>query len=956
MSTIEAPDSATTDPTAPWWSRGVSAHDRAEAGTPDWAVFIGEALTHRPIAATADDLSPVVSPLVRRAGDLLARGEWSEVDLAAVRTGFEQTLTARLTRLAARTLVLELHVMRVTGRLTGDSPQQRFADFVARLSRPTGLSTLFGEYPALARVLGRTCLRAVDAFAELLDRLAADRADLVAKLLGADPGALTSVHTGAGDGHQGGRSVAVLRFASGARVVYKPRSLAVDGLFAAVLAWFGAGIGDELRVPAVVARPGYGWTAYVEQAPCVDRAGVRRFYFRQGALLALLRALDGTDIHYENLIACGDQPVLIDVETLFHPSLAPPGQDPAARALVASVYRLALLPRVVIGQDTALDFSGLGGDRGGNLPFDGVDWLDPGTDSMRLIRRPLAFAGAANRPTLDGVDADPGEFTAQVLAGFAAGHAQLARGGRELAELVTDAADCEIRVVLRATRLYGELLDESTHPTLLGDAEDLEGVLRTLHEHGPGDDLLARVVDDEISQLRDGDIPYFTTRPDSVDLFSATGRRFDGVLPEPGLASVLRNIAATNEVDLADQEWIIRAAMATRTPADPHTVDTTVTAPAAALAPDTELVLAAARGIGDQIVARAYREAGGAFWLGLELQDDRHWQLAPLGASLGTGYCGTALFLAQLAQVTGIDRYADVAHQALRPVPGLLGSLGARPEQLGIVGTGAFAGLGGIAYALSQLSVLLSDPDVATWARHAVELTAATEDADDETGVVTGAAGGLAALTAVWELTANPVAWGAAFRLAQRLRQAPLPADRGFAQGAVGIGWALTRYAAVAGDPACRATGLAAIRRAAAATGGPLSWCRGVTGLALAVVDSPAAMAEPDLAAIAAEVVSRVARQPVLHSHCLCHGESGVLELLGAMGPVPIERASALLAAIDRFGPRCGTPDAVPSPGLLTGLAGIGQGLLRLGFPTKVPSGLLLHARPSLHPEGANHE
>ncbi|MDI1465208.1 type 2 lanthipeptide synthetase LanM family protein [Catellatospora sp. KI3] len=955
MSRVETTGSATADPTRPWWSRGVSASDRAAGGAPDWAVFVDEALARPWTASDADELSAIVAPLVRHAGGLLGRAARPEVDLAAVRAGFERTLSARLTRLAARALVLELHVLRVSGRLAGGSPRQRFAAFVTELGSPAGLSALFGEYPVLARILGRSCLRAVDALEELLDRLAADRADVVAALLGADPGALTSVDTGVGDGHRGGRSVAVLRFASGARVVYKPRSLAVDSLFASVLAWFGAGIGDELRVPAVVGRDGYGWTAHVAQAPCADRAGLRRFYFRLGALLALLRALDGTDIHYENLIADADQPVLIDVETLFHPSLAPSGQDPAARALVASVYRLALLPRVVIGQESSLDFSGLGGDRGGNLPFDGVAWLDPGTDGMRLVRRPLAFAGAANRPTLHGVDADPAEFTPQLLAGFAAGHTRIARDGRELADLLADAGGCEVRVVLRATRLYGELLDESTHPNLLRDAADHDAVLATLYEHGTGPDLLARVAEDEIGQLRAGDIPFFTIRPDSVDLYSATGRRFDGALAEPGLASVRRNIAGTNEVDLADQEWIIRAAMATRDPADPHTVDSATTAPAGALVPDTELVLAAARGIGDQIVARAYREAGGAYWLGLELLDDRHWQLAPLGASLGTGYCGTALFLAELAQVTGIDRYADVARQALRPVPGLLDSLAARPEQLGIVGTGAFAGLGGIAYALTRLSALLSDADVGTWARHAVELTAATEDADDETGVVTGAAGGLAALTAVWELTRSPAAWGAAFRLAHRLRQAPLPADRGFAQGAAGIGWALSRYAAATGDPACRASGLAALRRAAALTG-PLSWCRGVTGIALAVVDSPAAMAEPDLAAIADRVVTRVARQPVLPGHCLCHGEAGLLELLGAAGPVPIERAGALLAAIDRFGPRCGTPDAVPSPGLLTGLAGVGQGLLRLGFPTRVPSGLLLHARPSLPSEGADHE
>ena len=58
---------------------------------------------------------------------------------------------------------------------------------------------------------------------------------------------------------------------------------------------------------------------------------MRRFYHRQGALLALLYVLDGTDMHYENLIAVGEQPVLVDVETLFHPSHAPAGASAVTR-------------------------------------------------------------------------------------------------------------------------------------------------------------------------------------------------------------------------------------------------------------------------------------------------------------------------------------------------------------------------------------------------------------------------------------------------------------------------------------------------------------------------------------------------------------------------------------------------------------------------------------------------
>ncbi|MCN9243544.1 type 2 lanthipeptide synthetase LanM [Streptomyces sp. RY43-2] len=41
----------------------------------------------------------------------------------------------------------------------------------------------------------------------------------------------------AGDGHRGGRSVGIVTFADGHRVVYKPRSLHVDRHFQELLQW-----------------------------------------------------------------------------------------------------------------------------------------------------------------------------------------------------------------------------------------------------------------------------------------------------------------------------------------------------------------------------------------------------------------------------------------------------------------------------------------------------------------------------------------------------------------------------------------------------------------------------------------------------------------------------------------------------------------------------------------------
>ncbi|WP_275539235.1 lanthionine synthetase LanC family protein, partial [Streptomyces nanshensis] len=126
------------------------------------------------------------------------------------------------------------------------------------------------------------------------------------------------------------------------------------------------------------------------------------------------------------------------------------------------------------------------------------------------------------------------------------------------------------------------------------------------------------------------------------------------------------------------------------------------------------------------------------------------------------------------------------------------------------------------------------------------------------------------------------------------------------------------------------------------------AWCEGAAGVALAVADSPGALADPDLSGWLAERAGELADRAPLADDSLCHGELGLLELLGHPALTGdrtpwVRRAGMLLAAVDREGPRCGTPGHVPHPGLLTGLSGIGHGLLRAGFPDRIGSALLLN-------------
>ncbi|MFF2726543.1 type 2 lanthipeptide synthetase LanM family protein [Streptomyces sp. NPDC058008] len=960
----------------PWWVPGtVGPRPAAE---PEWAGFAREAVGRAPRAARIADRAypgltgfvPVVAPFAARAADRVASAVSGDSGArpgpaacsAGVLDGFRRDVERRLAVLAARTLVSELHDARAGGRLTGPGPRERFRDFLRLTASRAGLASLVTTYPVLARVLARAAMNAADAFAEMLGRLAADGSLLgsspvlgdrgAGRLTGYGPHTLTEVEAGTGDSHRGGRSVMLLRFADGARLVYKPRPLAAHRHFDTVVRWFNSLAGTPgLRTPRVLDRGAYGWAEFVGDAPCRTAAETTLFYRRLGALLALLHVLDGTDLHHENLIACGAHPVLVDVETLFHPPLTQvPPADPAARALYSSVHRVGLLPQLLVGDTTALDMSAVGGGRAASSPLETASWAAAGTDTMHLVRTTGRFTGSANRPTLDGAPAEPFRFTDALCDGFRAAYTAVSDSRDELLGpkgLLRLFADDETRFVPRPTWTYATLLHESTHPDLMRDAAERQQVFALLRTGALGTPALAGLEDEEIAELWQGDVPVFTTRPDLTEVWSGTGRRLPGPTGPTGLARVEAKIRALDTVDRLDQERIIRTAMVSTSTEPPHGAAGTARPRTEATAPEPERLLSAARSVGDQLVSLAYDSGSRTNWIGLELLGERYWRLTPLAADLAGGYTGPALFLAQLASLTGAARYADAARAALAPLPGLLDALHLRGDDLGVLGSGAFAGLGGIAYALTEVGTLLDDSRLLDWAGPATRLACAASSAEEGLGVRGGAAGGLVSLLAVHRATGRTEARRGAERCAERLVAAAPPSSGGFADGAAGIGWALLRFAGAGGGTRHRDAGLDALRGAVRGAGGGRSWCAGTSGVALAVADSPEALADPELRDWLAEHAGDVARAAPQTDDSLCHGELGVLELLGHPALLPLRphwlrRTGTLMAAADRAQPRCGTPGHVPHPGLLTGLSGIGHGLLRAGFPDRVGPALLM--------------
>lgn len=490
-------------------------------------------------------------------------------DPREVRDLFLPALAHRLSFVSSRTLVLELHVARIRGGLEGATSQARFEDFVERLREPGYALAILEEYPVLARCLMAALDQWVRFSTGFLRRLAEDWKEIQATFCGgSNPGRLTRLDCALGDTHREGSSVAVAHFGSGRKIVYKPRSMGVDLHFQHLLDWIHRSGGPmQFRRLEILDRGDHGWMEFVESRSCRSAAAVGRFYERQGAFLALLYALRTADIHSENLIACGEHPLLVDLEGLFHPQHPGfPGGQPGAKA-EPTVMEVGLLPVEIwgSGESRGVDISGLGHREGQLSPFEVPQWEETGQDTMHLESRRILIGRRKNRPSLRGRDMDPSDYREEITRGFTSMYEWIGSRKEELTSLkgpLSWFAGDEVRFIPRPTQVYAELLDTSYHPDALRDALDRDRHLDLLWTHVPQQPHLERLVALEQRDLIRGDVPIFTTRTDSRHLWSSSGEMLPDYFRETSLELSRKRLLQFGSADLARQLEVIRASLA----------------------------------------------------------------------------------------------------------------------------------------------------------------------------------------------------------------------------------------------------------------------------------------------------------------------------------------------------------------------------------------------------------
>jgi hypothetical protein len=337
------------------------------------------------------------------------------------------------------------------------------------------LFALFKECPVLARLWSQLISQWCDQVTEVLSRFAADRRALAHAFLGGQPtGMIVNIRSRLSDSHNHGRTVMELQFEAGA-VIYKPRPGDGEWEWGSLLEWMNAqSFQPRFRVGRVLRRKGYCWMERIEVRPCKNRAEARHFHERIGGLIAGAYLLRAVDCHRDNLLASGEDPVLVDADALWHVSPAPKTQNPFDILLRTGFFpdsnRRSLQSRSSVLRRT-----------------------NPGGEAARIGATPLSAV----------------QYEREIVRGFRrAWHCILGTPERRKAftRRVRRIQSRKRRWICRATEKYAAIERASIQPGALRSAAERHSLITRLSRRNTVD---PEVVEAEIDALTGLDIPYF---------------------------------------------------------------------------------------------------------------------------------------------------------------------------------------------------------------------------------------------------------------------------------------------------------------------------------------------------------------------------------------------------------------------------------------------------------------
>lgn len=465
-------------------------------------------------------------------------------------------LLHRLYFLCSLTFNAQARMMILMGQGSSSDPDKLWRKMEENLLGGEWVKVL-EAYPVLAKRIGMTIEYFLHFNEEFLDRFHEKKEVLAGHFFGGMPiHKIETIQGEISDLHQEGKSVLILGFDGGRKLVYKPRPMEIDVAWEEFLTCFKTRK-SSIKAPRCLDFGTYGFIEFIEHKQCKDLEEIKIYFYNAGALMALLFAFGGNDFHMENIIASGTTPVIIDTETLMIPVARyfgkggkdDPEEESADSTLEGvfekSVIKMGFLPMwQKDGQDKRVDYGALTSEK----------------DGMK------------NLPVYNGKKYNGSEYYSEITNGFQDMYQQIMGQKQELLFGVKGIrlfSHCKFRMLIRNSQVYGNLLQHIIQPALLKNGFDysmttdrlVNAFLYDAHESIISQ--LIKVFQSEKTAVERGDIPIFYGEPDGEGILDENGMIFDRYFEKSAIANARERISKLSDDDLMIQLQIIEKSLAT---------------------------------------------------------------------------------------------------------------------------------------------------------------------------------------------------------------------------------------------------------------------------------------------------------------------------------------------------------------------------------------------------------
>ncbi|MBZ9618558.1 type 2 lanthipeptide synthetase LanM family protein [Clostridium estertheticum] len=914
-------------------------------------------------------------------------------------------ITEAVVSMGLKTLTYELTSRRINGKLKGDTREDRYDYFVkTNLDSNESILKLLIEYPVLARLTVENAVGITENIINVIETLVNDKEEIesyfnikIDNIRGME---------NMGDLHDGGKCVLRFNFAEGINILYKPRDLSIDESFQKLLEWFNEkGIEKDFKTMKVLNKGTYGWQEFMKYEEVSSNEKINNFFERQGEYIALLHILNGADMHCENIIANGEYPVFVDLESLFHNeislrddiALSGSAVTKAEKYIKESVLKTAMLPVLDANFLYDSDISGIAGDIDQILNM--YDIQNKNTDEIKIVRTKITVNSSNHLPSLNGEIIIPKMYVDNIKSGFTTCYDLMRRNKEELAHVIKSLfSGKNVRTIIRSTLVYRTLLEASSHPKYLRNGISRNYIFDYLW-------LVLKVEPDrmqsipyEIEDLLMGDIPLFRAGINNKNLINSN--RIGSVKDAFNNDAMSKSIDLINSLSDDDfqRQWdfiettintkyFLKESFESEKAQDEAAVTLDKIDRSLNYEVKKSAFLNEAERIAESIMSSAIigDDKRSISWINLGMNPDEKIEFKIVKSEFYNGVTGIGMFYAYLAKETGNQKYKYICEKCINTSYDLI--MAGRVDNIS-----AFMGMSAFVYLAMHVAKLFNREDLIKKAEEVIDLIETGIEDDEHFDIMAGCSSTLIVCAEFYKNFHYEKALELARKCGDHLVKKSVKSEKGvgwitsklnnypiagMAHGNAGIALSLmTLYDLTKDDKYLNIANEAIAYENSLYDEDEMNWkdlrsfdkdeanrekdkknvsywCNGAPGIGMARV---AMLKYCDSAIIKNDVRNSV--QKTINegfkqiNYCLCHGDLGSLELIllaaEKMNDKELKNfvytmGGYMLDSVnkDNGNWKSGIPGRVQIPNFMLGLSGIGYELLRL-YNNEIPSALIL--------------